>query len=130
MHTKPATDSEFDAHANGLSRPLQLDKLVQRARLWDFGVPSSSRGPSWFRNPSLFGTLNPDSFFNYTFVRRTIDAVIPPARYIRAGNTTGGIQVVIAFKKQVQESSCRQEVLQLLAADALSNYPVVVLLKG
>ncbi|KAF8419754.1 hypothetical protein EV426DRAFT_644762 [Tirmania nivea] len=87
-------------------------------------------------NMQFHYVANNTSLLNYTFgegnsqylLTGTTAVAVLPARYIRAHNIAGGIQVAIELRGQIDESSCKQAVLQLLAASALSNYPVMVLL--
>ena len=71
--------------------------------------------------------LNTSLGDKYKF-RGTTDIVIAESVYLRCHDITGGIRVAVELKKQVSEGHSRQAVLELITANCLSSYPVVIAL--
>ncbi|RPB29607.1 hypothetical protein L211DRAFT_832313 [Terfezia boudieri ATCC MYA-4762] len=87
-------------------------------------------------NMQFHPVANNTSFLNYTvgegtskyFLKGTTDIIVLPTRYVRDFNAHSGMQLAIELKKEIKEADCRQAIMELIATNAFSNYPVVVLL--
>lgn len=58
--------------------------------------------------------------------KETTDIATVESSCVQCHNIVGGIHMEIELKKQLNERHIRQAVMELLTANCLSNYPVVI----
>ena len=58
----------------------------------------------------------------------TTDITIVESVYMNCKDIRGGIRMAMELKKEISEIHIRQAVLELIAANSVSNYPVVIVL--
>lgn len=61
-------------------------------------------------------------------LKGTLDTIIVDTKYVKDLNIATGVRVGIKRKKSVPEKDCIQAIIELIAADIYSNYPVVIVL--
>ena len=77
------------------------------------------------RNNNLLDTALMDRRY---ILRGTTDVVITEKNYVRVLDAERGMRVTIELKTKVRQGDQRQAILQLIAANMRSNYPVIALL--
>ncbi|KAF8419762.1 hypothetical protein EV426DRAFT_576851 [Tirmania nivea] len=82
-----------------------------------------------FYNASAENDLLDTTLTDRTLILKgTTDVVIADSDYVKLFDTASGVRVAIGMKRVVQQNDHRQAILQLVAANCHSNYPVLVLL--
>lgn len=61
-------------------------------------------------------------------LKGTLDIIIVDKVYVEDFSTAAGVYIGMKVKKTVTEKDCIQAIIELLAADIFSNFPVVMVL--